>query len=66
MVDDEFAFEIELLPYHFLLPVRHHLDLNVVLEEFDPFDLFKLFDLFGELPQTVEFALFVLEVCDSS
>ncbi len=66
MVGDELAFEIELLPYHFLLPVQHCLDLYVVLEELYLLYLLELLNLLAEFPQTVEFTLLVLEVRDSS
>lgn len=66
MIDDELAFEVELFPYHFFLPMEHNLVLDVVLEELDFLDLLEKFNLFSEFPNGVELVLLILEVCNSS
>lgn len=65
MVDDVLALEVELLAHHLLLPMRHHLYQDVVLEESDLLHLLVLLNLLPELLYAVEHTLLLFVARDA-
>jgi hypothetical protein len=60
------ALHIELLPNHFIFPMRHNFGFDIILKEIYLLNGFKLLNFLCKLPNGVKLIFLFLEVSNSS